>query len=139
MSNFTKKQIDNALRVVQLKLKLMMIGNNKAKFNMSHGFSEYCDVSHNNCGTVGCIGGYADIELGGDGQSVLNFSNDRRSALNKLFFPTGYGRGVDDEWKLLTPKQAISAIQNYLDGKADPWKGVAKRNTSKDYLENQSE
>lgn len=140
MSNFpSKKEINNALRVVQLKLKLGMIGNKTNKFDMGAAFNENCFVGEGDihyCNSVGCIGGYVEKELVLSNMSLLESS---KGAMNKLFYPDGYGKGEDDEWDTLSSKKAVIAIENYLKGHSDPWKGVAKRNTNKEYLRGMGE
>lgn len=139
--NYKKRDIDNALRIVQLKLKLGIIGAKKRRFDMGIGYSiSSCEILGNSdvhlCDTVGCIGGYASIELGGGADnSLLNIDEVGKYArLHKLFYPNGYGRGRFDHWNNLTRRKAVIAIENYLNGKSDPWNGVVPRNKNREYL-----
>lgn len=141
MSNPTVKEINNALRVVQLKLKLGLIGNSKRKFDMGTTYSTYCSNGEDNhyCNSVGCIGGYAEVELGLPTYSLMETVEDEGTPLRKLFYPAGYGEGEDDDWNVLTSKKAVKAVENYLKGRSDPWKGVTKRNTNRQYLKDKGE
>lgn len=137
MSKPNTRDINNALRIVQLKLKLGMIGNAENKFDMSSGYFELCNLKGDEvhyCKSVGCIGGYVEYELNVEPFYLLQKVENKGDGLGKLFFPEGYGKGQHDYWSGLTSKQAVKAIDNYFKGRVDPWKGVAKRNTNKKYL-----
>lgn len=95
----------------------------KAKeFDMNGWMSKSCNAKTHKCGTTHCIGGFVDLELGGygneDPRGTLDLSEEISSAARKLFIPTREGTFAAKK------KAAIVAMDNFLAGRKDPWKGV---------------
>lgn len=114
---YTKGDVRKLLRKVRTMLVNGKIG--PSQFDMT-------DVLYDGkCGTVGCIGGWclalSQNRYGHLGQLYCrtdddNPDNDFDGPLHDLFFAWGARKQ--------TPARAAKAITNYLDGSADPWRGL---------------
>lgn len=71
------------------------------------------------CGTVCCIMGYLEQRMGEDPIEIQP-TGKGFDILSELFFPNDAPRDVF----LAGPKDAAAAIQNALEGKTTPWRGV---------------
>lgn len=88
------------------------------------------------CGSIACIGGHAYLMAhGADVTKVLSpdlvndaamFVNDvdSGSPLYNLFYPFYLDYAEDGDWDDLTPREAAKAIDNYLAGAKEPWRGI---------------
>lgn len=94
------------------------------EFDMSTYGSKHCSVTTGKCGTVHCIGGWINLELGGDGQSNpvydvgLDLSLGIEEAANKLFQPRKENAYISKR------SSAIEALDNFIAGRKDPWRSV---------------
>lgn len=110
---YTTKDVRRLLRMVRTRLQSGKIG--PKHFDMDNVLYE------NDCGTVGCIGGWC-LALSGNrngnltSELVHRKDSGRDNPLETLFFQYGMRRK--------TPAQAAKAITNYLDGERDPWRGL---------------
>jgi hypothetical protein len=105
----TKEQFIEALKRVRENLVNRTL---PGKFNMRWVMEE------KECGSVGCIGGWAEFYLGigpaWAGAAMDRFcQNDK--PLNTLFYHWGAPK---------TREQAVIAIDRYFAGEADPWAGA---------------
>lgn len=60
------------------------------------------------CGTVGCIGGTAEL-VGNLKRDELELVANRNERLRGLFYPD-----ISGDWNAITPSQAASALRSYL-------------------------
>lgn len=70
---------------------------------------------HRGCGTVACIGGWAETL----GKVSMRHAGDQ--GMNELFHPPGV------DWRAIGPIEAIRAIQNYLFTGVPNWRKAMKR------------
>jgi len=93
------------------------------RFNMSYWRTEA------NCGTVGCIGGTAEVVGGLEMWSLGNAASDMgdSSGLYNLFYPHELDTPDDDDWDKITPKHAVKALKNYLTSGEPRWLEVMKK------------
>lgn len=113
------------------------------------------------CGTAHCIGGWLDVWLfhevperyvglvdhvmdfdgtgertyyrAGDPTHRFNTPEGVQKRLRYLFYPEPKNPGrYYIEYEVLTKKQAIAAIDNFLEGKKNPWSGVVMKDQIKD-------
>lgn len=94
------------------------------EFDMSTYGTKHCSMTTGKCGTVHCIGGWINLELGGDGQSNpvyvsgLILSLGVEEAANKLFQPRKENAYISKR------SSAIEALDNFIAGHKNPWRGV---------------
>lgn len=74
------------------------------------------------CGTVCCIGGTAEL-VGNLELYELRHLSDRRPALCQLFFPDS---DDPDFWSSITPEHAATALRTYLTEGAVDWHEIVK-------------
>lgn len=79
-------------------------------------FSMDIDFRHDECGQVGCIGGWMAIEMGLNDAVDFVACTGSKLPLWRLFHPP-----VHLDWSDLTPKQAVRAIDRFLTGHEYPW------------------
>lgn len=128
-------QINKALREVQKDLMLGTIP--KEAFDMSVASSEICNTDGSFCGTAACIGGHAAMKLDVEASTFVNeasanFDKDNgkkhrellTSETGKKLEPLFYPNNNWENWSNITPAQGVLAIENYFNGKSNPWKGV---------------
>lgn len=83
--------------------------------------AESFDMSEWHCGSVGCIGGWAEQLYQPDlTQRVELMSDD--NPLNRLFYP----HCLSTDWSTITTCQAIKAIDNFLETGHPNWRKVMK-------------
>lgn len=81
------------------------------------GGLRYFNMTEWSCGTVACIGGWAE-HVGG-----VSMHYNRNIELHMLFFP----HAIPRPWGAITTEQAAAALRNYLTtGRAD-WRSVMER------------
>jgi len=94
------------------------------RFNMSYWRTEAA------CGTVGCIGGTAEVVGGLKMWSLSECAGAMgdTSGLYNLFYPHELDTpDGDDDWGKITPKHAVKALQNYLTSGKPKWLEVMKK------------
>lgn len=69
------------------------------------------------CGTIACIGGTAELLAG---KSIFMYRSEYTDALYDLFFPSLCG----NDWYNITVEQASQALRNYLTNGKPDWKSV---------------
>lgn len=127
---YTATEVRRALRKVRTKLLNGKIG--AEDFDMRTICDRVRKKGH--CGTIGCIGGWAALELVGERRNrhstaervftrLVSPSNpDFSIKLHELF----YGFHRSPHYPNIKPKHGAAAITRYLDGK-DPWPRRAAR------------
>jgi hypothetical protein len=107
----------NALKSKKIKSK---------EFDMRTFQTTTCLVNGKDCGTSHCIGGWIDFYLNPNANhhedpteiSAFDLSYKFKKAAKNLFYPD------NRKLELSKPKHGIQAIDNFLAGYSDPWKGV---------------
>lgn len=90
----------------------------KRLFNMKY------DSASTNCGTAACIGGWMAKEMR---KSAFDCVMNAEGSLKKLFFPQiNY-----DRWDDITPKQAVTAINNFLKTGNPKWREATRKSSRK--------
>jgi hypothetical protein len=93
-------------------------------FDMSTFGSKTCSANGTTCGTRHCIGGWMDLELGGNGlndpeENMENVSGPFRKALRNLFYP------YEEQMEWSTPKDGLKALNNLIKKNSSrPWSDV---------------
>lgn len=94
----------------------------KAKeFDMSTFGSTHCNMKTGECGTVHCLGGWLSVIMGfevGNPSNYLDLSVNVITAANNLFFPSDY------KMKNSKKKRGVQALENFIRGNKNPWRGV---------------
>lgn len=80
------------------------------------------------CGSAKCIGGWLSVlvmheKFGGNPLGLWDVSAQFYRRLENLFFPV-FESGKNVDYRKLTSKQAVKAIQNFLEGSKFPWYDV---------------
>lgn len=75
------------------------------------------------CGSVHCIGGTMALVMGMSPSEAESFVGSATGAMHRLFFP---GVGNSGNYKKITTKQAVQAIDNYLRTGEPFWSKVVK-------------
>lgn len=82
------------------------------------------DVTHSPCGTAACIGGWMAMDMGmevGDEVDLYVCEGGHEEDLYNLFFPDDDFGG---SYSLITPQQAVHAIDNFLKDGDPRWEEI---------------
>lgn len=121
---------------------LRTLPDNAASFDMTDPGTVMDGTRPFDCGSVACIGGHAYLKAHGadvtkpiipdlvdDAASFVN-GVEMDTPLHKLFYPFYLDYAFDEkgedqaDWDVLTPREAALAIDNYLAGADEPWRGI---------------
>jgi hypothetical protein len=126
----TKEEYRVLPKVRALLLKRSTVHDMDEKCPAEHGFNMAVDVRIKECGTTRCIGGwmhyfmYAARDLTPPCTAGIYVVSRRSIALHPLFMPLEdanrdrmldkSGEPYEFDWKLITNKQAVQAIDNFM-------------------------
>lgn len=122
----TNPKIVRALRWVQRGLLDGTLVHVRATHKKLFSMETWGDEDDPACGTPRCIGGWVHYRLHrlGNQEEVDVVCNS--SELASLFVPYHL---YSPNWSLITPRQAATAIDRFLAGRADLWSHVLRRST----------
>lgn len=89
----------------------------KPMFNMTQA------CVSDSCGTIGCIGGWMARQMGLNEIEAHDYVYETPGKTYDLFFP----KGLNGDWDKITPKQAVKAIDNFLETGDPKWPQVAPK------------
>jgi hypothetical protein len=123
--NLTKDELHFVWAAIQTRNALKSKKIKAKEFDMGTFSTTICNTKGRNCGTSHCIGGWIDFYLhpnnsynGDPTEGLLELSEKFTNAARKLFYPSDYKMNSSK------PENGIQAIDNFLAGYSNPWKGV---------------
>jgi len=124
------EKLYNALKKVLVRLEtndLVFIPDNRSDeialdFTKPNGFNMNIVLIQEKCGTVGCIAGWAAIEMGVKPCVVTEMAGQENLELEELFYPSS-----NVYYSKINTEQAATSLRHYLTTRKVEWSHAPRR------------